>query len=119
MEESMDAIATITQKVTDVPLTISRNIERDSLKIRGIGPGLGLEALIAQVGPVTIHFSADAFVNFPLSGDETSFTLRSPGFLFNPGNSTPSWVNFRADNPHAMGFVSVRFGFAGESLGDW
>jgi hypothetical protein len=82
--------------------------------VRSLGPGLGLETVLGQVGPIAIGLAADTLVSFALNDTSNRFPVAAQGF-FRPNEPPAGQATFDYDpeSVHVYGFVSIRFSWIG------
>ena len=119
-EEEIEAVARMDSffaALGNSPLG-SRNV-RQTLLIRSISPGIGLEAEVGSIGPVSFSISADTLISIALENDGSDFTddagnalLVSPTLGPNvPGG--PIEASYQPDDLSVFGILSVRFNWIG------
>ena len=85
-----------------------------TLTVRSIGPGLGVEALLWNAGPVTFGIGADFMVSFPLAADGTNFVVEAPGSPAGvDGGPVDFDFDFNADDFRYTGLVNLRMSWTG------
>jgi hypothetical protein len=96
----------------------SRNVRQDLL-IQSISPGIGLEAEVGSLGPMSVSISFDTLISIALQNDGTTFTDEAGNpLLFAPNVSAntpggPILASYQPDDIGVFGGITVRFNWIG------